>query len=57
MKTILLPMLGYTIVPQNGISFSFPNSWHCYTDTVTNLNIYPYTPIVPVNTGGSGGVK
>lgn len=57
MKTILLPMIGYTIHPQYGINFSFPNSWHCYTDTVTNLNIYPYTPIVPVNTGGSGGVK
>lgn len=56
MKTILLPMIGYTIHPQYWINFLFSNSWECYTIN-TNLNTYPVASDIPVNTGGSGGVK
>lgn len=57
MKTILLPMLGYVIEPQNGIGFLFPNRWYCRIDTITSLNLYPYALNTPVKTGGSGGGK
>jgi len=56
MKTVLLPMVGYTIHPQYGIYFLFSNNWDCYTLN-TNLNTYPNASDAPVNTGSSGGVK
>lgn len=55
MKTILIPMLGYVIDPQDGIVFLFPNDYHI--DTIINLNAYPVASDMPVNTGSSGGVK
>lgn len=56
MKTVLLPMIGYGINPQNGIAFLFP-ALICHIDTITNLNAYPYTSNAPVNTGSGGGIK
>lgn len=57
MKTVLLPMVGYRTVPQDGIHFVFFTNWTCYTNTITNLNTYPQAFSTPVNTGGSGGTK
>lgn len=54
MKTILLPMVGYRIVPQDGITFKFL-TYACYIDTI-NLNIYPHAMYPPTDTVGSGGV-